>query len=110
MVFEHLISPLNAEKKPWEMFFIGFLYASIAIFLSLWIFESLAGLVAVFFTVLASIPTVYGITRIEEKKDIYGDPQKFFGRHTRSIFFFIFLFTGIIAAFSAWFVFLPSGY
>ncbi len=107
MVFEHLISPLNAEKKPWEMFFIGFLYASIAIFLSLWIFESLAGLVAVFFTVLASIPLVYGVTKIEEKKDLYGDKQRFLGRHIRCIMFFIFLFTGIIAAFSTWYVFLP---
>jgi len=108
MVFEHLVSPLSAEKKPWEMFFIGFLYASVAIFLSLCIFESLAGLVAVFFTVLALIPLVYGVTRIEEKKDIYESNQKFFGRHTRTILFFIFLFVGIIAAFSTWFVFLPE--
>jgi len=107
MVFEYLISPINAEKKPWEMLFVGFIYASIAIFLSLWIFENLAGLVAVFFTVLASIPLVYSVTKIEEKKDIYNDTQRFLGRHTRAIAFFIFLFIGIISAFSVWYVFLP---
>jgi hypothetical protein len=34
MVFESLINPIKAEKKPWEMFFIGIVYSSVAVILS----------------------------------------------------------------------------
>jgi len=42
MVLESIIDPFKAEKKPWEMFFIGIFYSSLAVILSLWIFRDYA--------------------------------------------------------------------
>ena len=38
MVLEAIMNPFQAEKHPWEMFFIGILYSSIAVLLGLIIF------------------------------------------------------------------------
>ncbi len=53
MVVESLMNPLKAQRQPWELFFMGVFYSSIALFLSLWIFEEYAGLVMVFLSVMA---------------------------------------------------------
>ena len=68
MVLESLISPKKAEGKPLELFFIGLIYSSVAMFLSLWIFKDQASLVMVFLTVLAAIPLTYNTMKYEEKK------------------------------------------
>ena len=108
MVLEGLINPLKAEKKPWEMFFIGMVYASIALFLSLWIFEQHASLVMVFLVVMACIPLVYSTMKLEEKKDMEIEKEsKLLKEHGKALTFLIFLFLGICVAFSIWYVFLP---
>ena len=76
MVLESMLFPMKAEKKPWEMFFIGMLYSTIAVFLSLWIFEKQSSFVMVFFTVLACVPIVYNTMKFEESKDLKYDSEK----------------------------------
>ena len=66
-MIESLVNPRNAEGHPFEMFFLGVVYTSVAIFLSLWIFRDYSSLVMVFLTVVASIPLVYTVIGIEEK-------------------------------------------
>ena len=78
MVIESLIDPRKAEGKPWEMFFLGLLYASIAVFLSLWIFRDYSSLVMVFLTVFASIPVVYSLISMEERKDVNAKMKNFY--------------------------------
>lgn len=108
MVLEGLINPLNAEKKPWELFFIGLIYSSVALLLSFWIFEQHAGLVMVFFTVMVCIPLVYSTLKLEEQKDIEIIEEKtLLKEHKKAITFLIFLFLGICVSFSLWYVFLP---
>ena len=70
MVLESIISPLKAEKKPWDLFFIGLLYSSVAMFLALWIFRDQASLVMVFLTVTATVPLMYNTLKFEEEKDL----------------------------------------
>ena len=70
MVLESILNPLKAERRPWEMFFIGFLYASVGILLSLWIFKDQASLIMVFLTVMACLPIVYNTMKLEEAKDM----------------------------------------
>lgn len=109
MVLESLISPFKAEKRPWELFFIGILYSTIAIFISIQIFESMAGLISVFLTVFATVPLVYKTMRLEEKKDTTGLPEKtLLKEHSRAILFLMMLFLGIVVSYVAWFVFLPA--
>lgn len=109
MVLESLINPLKAEKKPWEMFFIGFVYSSIAILLSLWIFKDQSSLVMVFLIVMACIPIVYNTMRLEESKDMEISKERaLLKEHNKAIIFLMLLFFGITLSFVAWYVFLPS--
>ncbi len=109
MVIENLVNPAKAEGRPWEMFFLGFLYASIAVFLSLWIFHDYASLVMVFLTVFASIPVVYTLIAIEEKKDTSGRSEiSLLKEHSKALAVLVFLFLGYTVAFSLWFVVLPE--
>lgn len=109
MVLESLLFPLKAEKKPWEMFFIGFLYSTIAIFLSLWIFQRQASFVMVFFTVMACIPILYNTMRLEESKGMKIKKEiNLIKQHNKAIFFLLFLFLGITLSCVLWYVVLPS--
>lgn len=109
MVLETLVSPSLAEKKPFYMFILGMLYASIAVFLSLWIFKDQASLIVVFLTVLACVPLIYQTIKDEEKKDEeLDDERSMLKQHKKALSFFVYLFLGFIVAFSAWFIFLPG--
>lgn len=109
MVLETIISPKNAEKHPWELLFVGFLYASIAIVFSLWIFRDQSSLIMVFLTVLVSVPLVYATFKSEEKKDtLLRDERSMLREHSRAIEFLLFLFIGYILAFSLFYISLPS--
>jgi uncharacterized membrane protein SpoIIM required for sporulation len=109
MVFESLINPIKAEKRPWEMLFIGVIYSSFAILLSLFIFMEDASLVMIFLTTLACVPLIYGAIKIEEKKDIaYGDERFLIKEHGKALSFFMFLFIGFVLSFLLWYVFLPA--
>jgi len=109
MVVESLILPSKAEKKPWQMFFIGFLYTTIAVFLSLWIFEKQSSFVMVFLTVLAAIPIMYNTIKFEETKDTKIKSEKeLIKEHNRAIIFLTFLFLGITLSCIIWYVLLPS--
>ena len=108
MVVESLMFPVKAEKKPWEMFFIGFLYASIGVFLSLWIFRSQASLVMVFMITMAALPLFYNTMKLEESKDMLMDTESsILKEHNKAISFFMFMFIGIVVACALWYTVLP---
>jgi uncharacterized membrane protein SpoIIM required for sporulation len=109
MVLETLVNPFRAEKNPKRMFLIGFLYSSIAIVLSLWIFQQQASLVMVFFTVLAAAPLIYNTIKYEEKKDLSDLPEKaLLKEHEKALSFFMYLFLGITLSCATWYVFAPT--
>lgn len=109
MVLESLINPFRAERKPWEMFFMGFLYSSVGIFLSLVIFRDQSSLVMVFLTVMACVPIIYNTIKIEEKKDLIINKEKdLLKEHNKAIVFLMFLFIGITFSYVVWYVSLPS--
>ena len=109
MVLESLLGPVKAEGKPWEMFFIGFLYSSVAILLSMWVFRDQTSLIMVFLTVMACIPLVYNTMKLEEKKDMSIPKENILIKeHNKAIVFLMFLFLGITLSFVVWYVFLPS--
>ncbi len=109
MVLEALISPLKAEKKPWETLILGFVYSVIAIGLSLWIFEEQASLVSVFLISIAAIPLVYSTFKLEEEKDITLEKERgVLKEHSKAIAFLIFLFCGIVLAYVLAYLLLPA--
>ncbi|MBT3303715.1 stage II sporulation protein M [Candidatus Woesearchaeota archaeon] len=110
MVLESLISPLKAEKEPWEMFFVGIMYSSIAIFLALFVFGGdEMSLVIVFLTVMACGILMYRTMKYEEHKDLeIKSERKLLRQHGKALSLFLFLFLGFLVSFALWYVFLPG--
>ncbi|MFW9873622.1 MAG: stage II sporulation protein M [Candidatus Thorarchaeota archaeon] len=110
MALESLVKPSIAAKNIKTMFFIGFLYASIALFLSTWIFRSHASLVMVFLTVIASIPFMYKTMKMEENYDVKLKKEfSILKEHFLVLKGLLALFIGYVLAYSFWFIVLPSG-
>jgi len=109
MVVESLVNPFKAEKKPWHMFFVGFIYTSIAIMLGWFIFEEYTSIVVITLIVIASSHIMYLLIRLEEKKDLYIQPERLLLKeHGKAFSFFIFLFLGFVVAFTFWYTVLPA--
>lgn len=109
MVVESLLFPFKAEKKPWEMFFMGFLYTSVGIFLSLWVFRAEASLIMVFMITMAALPIFYNTMKLEESKDMLMDEESaILKEHNKAISFFMYLFVGITIACAVWYSILPT--
>lgn len=114
-MLEMLVNPKKAERRPWEMFFIGAFYASLAILIVEWVFAKDAvlsrysGILIVTFTVMFSLPFVYYTLKLEESR-ISEDKSSFrlLREHSRAIYVFMFLFIGFVVAFSFWYIILSS--
>lgn len=109
-MLDFLIKAKSAEKQPWKMFFIGLIYSSLAILMSLWVFKSHATLVMIFLTVLSCMHFTYILFRIEEKRDLKSRTEKKFliKQHGPALLFLVFLFLGFTVSYSLWYIFLPS--
>lgn len=109
MVLESLVNPFKAENHPWKLLLMGFIYCTIAAFLSLWIFKAQSSLITVFLIVLACVPVIYNIIKIEEEKDLEDlSEKKLLKEHSKALRAFMMLFFGITLAYILWYVVLPS--
>ena len=109
MVLESLLNPKKAEKKPWELFFLGIVYASFSFLLSYWVFKEYISIVMVTLTAICSVPLMYNTILVEARKD--DTPQKEYWlikEHGKAVSAFTFLFLGFVAAFFLFFLILPS--
>ncbi len=115
-MFEMLVNPAKAERKPWEMFFVGVFYASISILLVEWIFKNdpvlkdVAGILVVTFTVMFSIPFMFYMFRIEETRSSQENIGTFqlIKDHRKALWAFMWLFIGFVLGFSFWYIILPT--
>ncbi len=109
MVLESLTTPQRAERKPWDLFFIGIIYAAVGLFLAIWVFKEEASIVMVLLTVVACVPLMYNTLRLEEEKDTVIDTERtLLKEHGKALSFFMFLFVGFCIAFSLAYIFLPA--
>ena len=114
-MLETLVNPKKAERKPWEMFFVGALYTIVSvliadlIFLRNPVFAKHTSILIVFFVVMFSIPFFFYIIKIEEEKDIKIKGEKrLIKEHGRAISALLFLFLGYVVAFSAIYIIMPA--
>lgn len=115
-MFEMLINPAKAERKPWEMFFVGVFYASISILLVEWVFKNdpvlsaAGGILVVTFTVMFSIPFMFYMFRIEEVKSSQEGSSaiQLLKEHRRALWAFMWLFVGFVIGFSFWYILLQT--
>ncbi|MFH1721234.1 MAG: stage II sporulation protein M [Candidatus Altiarchaeota archaeon] len=106
MVLESLVVPEEWEKHPSKMFFIGFLYASIGLFFGLTVFSGYASIAAVFLTTMPLIVIMYKAIVLEEQQDLECEGRNLwciYKTHGRIISFFMYLFIGLVVAYSFWF-------
>ncbi|MBW2964236.1 stage II sporulation protein M [Candidatus Woesearchaeota archaeon] len=111
MVLESLLNPRKAERQPWELFFVGLVYASFAFLLSYWVFKEYISIVMVAMTSICAVPIMYNIMLLEEQKDEEHPRMEFWllKEHGKAVGAFTFLFIGFVTAFVIWFIALPSG-
>jgi len=114
-MIEMLVKPKRAERRPWEMFFVGAFYASISLLLVTFVFgkDSIlkegSGLLVVTFTVIACLPFMYYIIKLEEGKDVeINDSGKLIKEHSKAIHALMWLFLGFVVALSFWYLVLPG--
>ena len=109
MVLQSLINPFKVKKKPWQMFFTGFLYAAVGLLLAYLVFKDIAGILMVFLIVFATIPSLYVTIKNEEELDIqYGKEWFLLKEHGKVLIFLMFLFAGICTSLALLYVVLPS--
>ena len=114
-MIELLMKPKKAERNPWEMFFVGLFWASVAFLLVNFVFmkDSIlgkyAGLLVVIFTVIVCLPFMYYIIKLEEGKDVeINDSGKLIKEHSKAIRALMWLFLGFVVAFSFWYIVMPN--
>ncbi|MGC9309494.1 MAG: stage II sporulation protein M [Candidatus Nanoarchaeia archaeon] len=114
-MIEMLINPRKSERRPWEMFFVGLFYASVAVLLVTFVFgrdtilREGSGLLVVLFTVIACLPFMYFIIKIEEDKDVeITKSGRLLKEHSKALHALMWLFLGFVIAFSFWYIMLPE--
>jgi uncharacterized membrane protein SpoIIM required for sporulation len=110
-MFEMLMKPKKAERRPWEMFFIGLVYAGLSVIMVNWIFgndpvlSNYSGVLIVTFTVMFSIPFMYFIIKLEEKRiRPNSDSISLLKQHEHAIMAFLWLFVGFVVAYSFFYI------
>jgi uncharacterized membrane protein SpoIIM required for sporulation len=114
-MIELFMKPKRAERRPWEMFFIGLVWASVSLALVVFVFgndsvlKEGGGLLLVIFTVICCLPFMYYIVKLEEGKDIaISDSGKLIKEHSKAIQALMWMFMGFVVAFSFWYAVAPD--
>ncbi|MCX5704239.1 MAG: stage II sporulation protein M [Candidatus Omnitrophica bacterium] len=114
-MLEMLLNPRKAERESWEMFFVGLVYASISILLVNWIFaqdpvlSKYSGMIVVTFCVMFWLPFMYYLIKYEEERDIKAEGMfKLLLDHRKAVYALLWLFLGLVVAFSFWYIVLSS--
>jgi uncharacterized membrane protein SpoIIM required for sporulation len=96
MVIESIINPRRAERKPYEMYFVGLFYSLIGVYIA-WVMPfSNKAMTAVFLSTMACIPfLVNELTR--EESEVKRRPL--IGTHRDILGIFFFLFMGLMTSF-----------
>ena len=109
------MNPAKAERRPWEMFFVGLFYASLSVILVVWVFAKDAvlikssGILVVLFTVIFSMPFVFFTLKMEEERITKNRGSwQLLKDHRRAIYAFLWLFLGFTIAFFIWYSILPT--
>jgi len=114
-MLETLLNPKKAERKPWELFFVGFFYAAVSLLMVNWlfagnpIFSKHISILTITFTVMLSIPFMFYTIKLEEERDAFEESKlSILKGHARAISAFLWLFLGFILAFSLFYILFPQ--
>ncbi len=109
MVIESLITAFQSEEKPYKTLFLGFIYTTIAVFLSYMVFRTYSSTTMVFLVTMAGMPLFYQLIVTEEEKDLEGYEEIWLLKeHSKAISAYMYMFFGMTIAFMLWYTVLPS--
>lgn len=103
-MLESMLDPEKAEKRPWETFWLGFLFTIAAGLMTLQIGGARGGFLFIAFISMGAAPFFIRVFDFEEKK--VG--KNFIDRHDEVIKIYAFFFLSVIFASSLLYVFLPT--
>lgn len=114
-MIEMLMFPKAANRRPWSLFFVGLLYASVSLLLVTFIFSkdsvlsNYGGILVVTFTVMFSLPFMYYLIKNEEQKDVeISEEGKLIREHSVALRGLMWLFLGFVIALAFWYLVLPN--
>jgi uncharacterized membrane protein SpoIIM required for sporulation len=114
-MLEFLVNPKKAERRPWEMLIIGFFYAIVSIGIATFLFykspalEKYSSAFVVTFTTIFSLPFMYFLIKLEEKKEMRIKEEKtLMKEHGKALNALLFLFLGFTLAFALAFLLMPK--
>ncbi|MDD3159481.1 MAG: hypothetical protein PHQ98_00760 [Candidatus ainarchaeum sp.] len=109
MVLEVLIGEVKIRKKPYLILPFVMLITITGIFFAYWLFPNYSSILSVAFVTIGLVPMLYNIITVEESDEMIERKSctTFFARHFSLIMIFIFVFFGVILAFSMAYVFAP---
>jgi uncharacterized membrane protein SpoIIM required for sporulation len=109
MIIESLINPEKMNKNISILFFIGFFYTLLSLFLSYSVFKEYSSIITILLTSFSLIPYIYKSIKYEEKEDLKLDKEiSILKHHYKTLMKFMMIFLGMVLAFCLAFVFLPS--
>ena len=110
-----LFNPKKAEREPWEMFFIGLLYAGLSVLIVDFMFaedtvlSNYLGVLVVTFSVMFSLPFMYYLIKYEEEKDLkYSGMVRILEENSKAIRARLWRLLGFIVACSVGHIALPT--
>jgi uncharacterized membrane protein SpoIIM required for sporulation len=113
-MLESLINPKKAERRPWEMLFVGFLYGVVSlilvnlIFMKSDVFANHASIIIVLFTTILCLPFFYYLVLFEERKEIkLKKERKILGEHGKAMLALLFLFLGLLLSYTLFTLLMP---
>jgi len=108
-MLESLINPQRKERGVIKMLFIGMLYASLSLLLVKWFFGSdpviskYSGFIVISFCIMFTLPFMYYLIKQEEEEDeVIEGIYNVWKVHGDALYAFMWLFFGMIIAFSFW--------
>ncbi len=110
MVLEELISSRKASEKPILIFFIAFIIATISIWLSYHVFPSNSSVLPLAFLTTAFAPLLHKLYIKEAIHEVEapGFAPSFITRHFPLVWFYLFMFLGVMTCYAFWFAVLPA--
>ena len=109
MVLEAIVVPESWEQHPRRMLIIGFAYATVGIFMGMWVFGKYASIAGIFLTTIPLVVIMYRAINCEEEKDLrICREYLLIKEHIHILMFFIYLFVGIVLSYTFWFSLMPE--
>lgn len=109
MVLEVIEDLRSIEEHPKRMFYKGFICATVGLVLGHIVFGEYSSLASIFLAAMPLVVIVNKALYIEEKKEtLIHTERALLKEHVKVLWFFMFIFLGLVTAYFFWFTVLPE--